>query len=65
MSSHFLQDVIDGQNRQELVECLLPHVRGEERHDGGDIGDKTEQAETGEQNTLAPKLVLFPGLRLT
>ena len=56
------QDVVDGEDRQQLVEGLLPHVGGEQRHDRGDVGDEPEQAQAGEQHTLAPELVLLPYL---
>ena len=56
------QDVVDGEDRQQLVEGLLPHVGGEQRHDGGDVRDEPEQAQAGEQHALTPELVLLPYL---
>ena len=42
----FLQDVIDGEDSQELIECLFPHVWGEKSHDGSDVWYEAEQTET-------------------
>ena len=42
----FLPDIINSQHGKELVEGLPPHVRGEERHDGGHVGDEAKQAQT-------------------
>ena len=59
-----LQDVISCQDCQQLVECLSPHVRGEEGHDGGRVGAEAEEAEAGEEDPLTPVLVLLPDLTL-
>ena len=41
---------------------MLPHVRGEEGEDGGQVGDEPEQSQAGEEHAFAPELKLLPNL---
>jgi hypothetical protein len=57
-----LQNFIDRKHPKKLVECLCPHVGGEEGDDGGEVGDEAKEPETGEEHALAPELELLPNL---
>ena len=63
MRACYSQNIIYGEDRQQLVEGLSAHVWREESHYGGDVGDETKESQTREENTFTPELVLLPHLQ--
>ena len=62
ITGEYLQEFTEGEDSQELVEGVFPHLPGGEGEHRGEVGDQTKEAKQAKKNSLAPELKLLPNL---